>query len=127
MSNLCDSKNIVHTSKSRRIAQSLRLHREKPLPEHPAHRRGRVGQHVGIGLFALFKKRTNISYITFVNNMRISKACQLLANTTLSASEICYAWVASTTSRISSASSPKRKTCTPIEYREYISQMLIKY
>ena len=63
MSNLCDSKNIVHTSKSRRIAKVCD-YIEKNLcqpghvgePEHPAHRRGRVGQHVGIGLFALFQE-----------------------------------------------------------------------
>ena len=65
-----------------------------------------------------FKKRTNISYITFVNNMRISKACQLLANTTL-----CGFNNKSNFIRIFT----KKKNMTPIEYREYISQMLIKY
>ena len=73
-----------------------------------------------------FKKRTNISYITFVNNMRISKACQLLANTTLSASEICYACGFNNKSNFIRIFT-KKKNMTPIEYREYISQMLIKY
>ena len=94
MSNLCDSKNIVHTSKS--------------------------------AFSHFFKKRTNISYITFVNNMRISKACQLLANTTLSASEICYACGFNNKSNFIRIFT-KKKNMTPIEYREYISQMLIKY
>ena len=37
-----------------------------------------------------FKKRTNMSFINYVNNQRIAKACNLLASTTLSASEICW-------------------------------------
>ena len=37
-----------------------------------------------------FKKRTGMSYINYVNNQRIAKACTLLAETTLSAAEICY-------------------------------------
>ena len=96
MSNLCDSKNIVHTSKSRRIAK--------------------VCDYI----------EKNLSYITFVNNMRISKACQLLANTTLSASEICYACGFNNKSNFIRIFT-KKKNMTPIEYREYISQMLIKY
>ena len=37
-----------------------------------------------------FKKKTSISFITYVNNLRVAKACDLLASTSLSASEICY-------------------------------------
>ena len=37
-----------------------------------------------------FKKRTGLSYINYVNNQRIAKACDLLAGTTQSAAEICY-------------------------------------
>ena len=105
MSNLCDSKNIVHTSKSRRIAKVCD-YIEKNLCQNI--------------------RLTDISYITFVNNMRISKACQLLANTTLSASEICYACGFNNKSNFIRIFT-KKKNMTPIEYREYISQMLIKY
>ena len=54
------------------------------------------------------------------------RACQLLANTTLSASEICYACGFNNKSNFIRIFT-KKKNMTPIEYREYISQMLIKY
>ena len=126
MSNLCDSKNIVHTSKSRRIAKVCD-YIEKNLCQNI--RLTDVAGLVNMSESAFshfFKKRTNISYITFVNNMRISKACQLLANTTLSASEICYACGFNNKSNFIRIFT-KKKNMTPIEYREYISQMLIKY
>ena len=126
LSNLCDSKNIVHTSKSRRIAKVCD-YIEKNLCQNI--RLTDVAGLVNMSESAFshfFKKRTNISYITFVNNMRISKACQLLANTTLSASEICYACGFNNKSNFIRIFT-KKKNMTPIEYREYISQMLIKY
>ena len=123
---ILDSKNIVHTSKSRRIAKVCD-YIEKNLCQNI--RLTDVAGLVNMSESAFshfFKKRTNISYITFVNNMRISKACQLLANTTLSASEICYACGFNNKSNFIRIFT-KKKNMTPIEYREYISQMLIKY
>lgn len=37
-----------------------------------------------------FKKRTNRSFIDFVNEIRIGNACKLLSNNTLSVTEICF-------------------------------------
>ena len=73
-----------------------------------------------------FKKRTGISYINYVNNKRIARACDLLAGTTQSASEICYDCGFNNKSNFIRIFRQK-KNMTPIEYRKYISQMLIKY
>ena len=73
-----------------------------------------------------FKKRTGMSYINYVNNQRIAKACTLLADTTQSASEICYDCGFNNKSNFIRIFR-KKKGMTPIEYRKYISQMLIKY
>ncbi|MEG0807021.1 MAG: AraC family transcriptional regulator [Alistipes sp.] len=126
VSNLYDSTTIVHTSKSRRISkvcgyiddnlcQSIKL--------------SDVAKLVNMSESAFshfFKKRTNISFITYVNNLRIAKACHLLASTTSNASEICYNCGFNNKSNFIRIFA-KKKNMTPIEYREYITQMLIKY
>lgn len=73
-----------------------------------------------------FKKRTGLSYINYVNNRRIAKACTLLSDTTLSASEICYDCGFNNKSNFIRIFR-KKKNMTPIEYRKFIGQMLIKY
>ncbi len=73
-----------------------------------------------------FKKRTGLSYINYVNNQRIAKACTLLSDTTLSASEICYDCGFNNKSNFIRIFR-KKKNMTPIEYRKFIGQMLIKY
>ena len=73
-----------------------------------------------------FKKRTGLSYINYVNNQRIAKACTLLSDTTLSASEICYDCGFNNKSNFIRIFR-KKKNMTPIEYRKYIGQMHIKY
>lgn len=73
-----------------------------------------------------FKKRTGITFINYLNNMRISRACNLLADTTLSAAEICYDCGFNNLSNFIRIFS-KKKGKTPIEYRKYISQLLTKY
>lgn len=126
VSNLYDSKTIIETSKSRRIAKVCD-YIEKNLCQNI--KLGDVAELVNMSESAFshfFKKRTNISYITYVNNLRIARACHLLASTTLSASEICYGCGFNNKSNFIRIFS-KKKNMTPIEYREYISQMLIKY
>ena len=73
-----------------------------------------------------FKKRTGLTYINYVNNQRIAKACTLLSDTTLSASEICYDCGINNKSNFIRIFR-KKKNMTPIEYRKFIGQMLIKY
>jgi len=64
--------------------------------------------------------------LRFSNNLRVAKACDLLANTNLSASEICYDCGFNNKSNFIRLFT-KRKNMTPIEYRNHISQLLIKY
>lgn len=126
VSNLYDSKHLVHTSKSRRIARVCD-YIEKNLCQNI--RLADVAKLVNMSESAFshfFKKRTNISYISYLNNLRIARACHLLASTTLSASEICYACGFNNKSNFIRIFA-KKKNMTPIEYREYITQMLIKY
>lgn len=73
-----------------------------------------------------FKKRTGLTYINYVNNQRIAKACTLLSDTTLSAAEICYDCGFNNKSNFIRIFR-KKKNMTPIEYRKFIGQMLIKY
>ena len=73
-----------------------------------------------------FKKRTGMSYINYVNNQRIAKACTLLAETTLSAAEICYDCGFNNKSNFIRIFT-RKKGMTPIQYRKFITQMLIKY
>lgn len=61
MSNLCDSKNIVHTSKSRRIAKVCDYIEKNLCQNIRLADVARIGQHVGIGLFALLQKTARIS------------------------------------------------------------------
>ena len=58
--------------------------------------------------------------------MRIARACNLLADTTRSASEICYDCGFNNISNFIRIFT-KKKGKTPIEYRKYITQLITKY
>ena len=73
-----------------------------------------------------FKSKTNMTFIDYLNDMRIAYACQLLSETDQTISEVCY------NSGFNNISNfirmfRKRKQLTPNAYREFINQMLIKY
>jgi len=54
----------------------------------------RVAQHVGMNKAAFctfFKQHTGKTYITYLNELRISRACELLAKGSMSVSEVCWA------------------------------------
>ena len=126
VSNMFESEEIVRSSKSRRIAKVCEYiennHKEDI-------RLADVAALVNMSESAFshfFKKRTGMSYINYVNNQRIAKACTLLADTTLSASEICYDCGFNNKSNFIRIFR-KKKGMTPIEYRRFIGQMLIKY
>ena len=73
-----------------------------------------------------FKKKTGISFITYVNNLRVAKACELLINTSLSASEICYDCGFNNKSNFIRIFT-QRKNMTPIEYRNHMTHLYLKY
>ncbi len=121
-----DCETLVKTSKSRRIAKVC-----KYVEDHISEdiKLADVSGLVNMSESAFshfFKKRTNLSFISYLNNLRITKACNLLASTTLSASEICYSCGYNNKSNFIKIFR-KKKNMTPIEYRKYISQLLIKY
>lgn len=126
VTNMYESEVLISQSKSRRISKVCRyieenLSRKISLAD--------VALLVNMSESAFshfFKKKTGISFITYVNNLRVAKACDLLASTSLSASEICYDCGFNNKSNFIRIFT-KRKKMTPIEYRNYISQLLIKY
>jgi len=126
VTNMYESEVLINQSKSRRISKVCRyieenLSRKISLTD--------VALLVNMSESAFshfFKKKTGISFITYVNNLRVAKACDLLASTSLSASEICYDCGFNNKSNFIRIFT-KRKNMTPIEYRNYISQLLIKY
>ncbi|MGM9740038.1 MAG: AraC family transcriptional regulator [Candidatus Cryptobacteroides sp.] len=121
-----DPESIVRSSKSRRIAKVCKYIDENISNEI---RLGDVAAMVNMSESAFshfFKKRTNLSFINYVNNQRIAKACNLLASTTLSASEICWECGFNNKSNFIRTFT-RKKNMTPIEYRKSIAQLLIKY
>ena len=126
VSNMYESENLVNSSKSRRITKACKYIEEN------------ISQKISLAEVAalvnmsesafshFFKKKTGISFITYVNNLRVAKACDLLASTSLSASEICYDCGFNNKSNFIRIVT-KRKNMTPIEYRNHITQLLIKY
>ena len=126
VSNMYESEILIHKSRSRRISKVCRY-----IEENNSHK---ISLSDAAGLVNMsdsafshfFKRQTSISFITYVNNLRVAKACELLANTSLSASEICYDCGFNNKSNFIRIFT-KRKNMTPIEYRNHISQLLIKY
>ena len=126
VSNMYESENLVNSSKSRRITKACKYIEEN------------ISQKISLAEVAalvnmsesafshFFKKKTGISFITYVNNLRVAKACDLLASTSLSASEICYDCGFNNKSNFIRIFT-KRKNMTPIEYRNHITPLLIKY
>lgn len=73
-----------------------------------------------------FKKKTGHSFIDYLNSVRISKASQLLLDTTHSVNEICYLCGFNNLSNFIRIFK-KIKGSTPSEYRSKLQQILIKY
>ena len=126
VSNQYDTKDTVRTSKSRRIAkvcEYIDKNIEEPI------RLGDVEQLVSMSESAFshfFKKKTNCTFIDYVTNLRIARACQLLSETTYTVAEICYTCGFNNLSNFIRIFK-KKKGSTPQEYRMFLQQMLIKY
>lgn len=126
VSNMYDLSNIILTSKSRRIAKVCE-HIEKNITQDLSLSEVAALVNMSESAFShFFKKRTGITYINYVTNLRIAKACNLLADTTHSASEICYDCGFNNISNFIRIFT-KKKGMTPIEYRKYITQLITKY
>ncbi len=126
VSNRYDLSSIISTSKSRRIAKVCEYVEENITQDVSL---GTVASMVNMSESAFshfFKKKTGMTFINYVINVRIAKACNLLADTTRSASEICYECGFNNISNFIRIFT-KKKGKTPIEYRKYISQLITKY
>ncbi|MCD7930725.1 MAG: AraC family transcriptional regulator [Tannerellaceae bacterium] len=126
ISNQYDSQAVVRTSKSRRIAKVCKYIEAKY--EEPI-KLGEVAALVNMSESAFshfFKKKTNTSFIDYLTNLRIARACQMLTETTHSIAEICYACGFNNLSNFI-RTFKKKKGSTPSEYRTLIEQLLIKY
>ena len=126
VSNRYESESLIHQSKSRRINKVCKYIEDNISQKISLSEAAELVNMSDSAFSHFFKKQTSISFITYVNNLRIAKACELLANTELSASEICYDCGFNNKSNFIRLFT-KRKNMTPIEYRNHISQLLIKY
>lgn len=126
VSNQYDQNAIVSSAKSRRIqkvCEYIDSHFEEPI------KLADVAALVNMSESAFshfFKKKTSCSFIDYLNNVRITKAALMLADTSHSINEICYSCGFNNSSNFIRIFK-KIKNMTPSEYRIYIQQMLIKY
>lgn len=126
VSHIYDYEKLIHHSKSRRINKVCKFIEENISQKITLSDAANLVNMSESAFSHFFKRQTNISFITYVNNLRVAKACDLLANTAISASEICYECGFNNKSNFIRIFT-KRKNMTPIEYRNHISQLLIKY
>lgn len=126
VSNSYESDILIHKSKSRRISKVCNYISENISQKITLADVAKLANMSESAFSHFFKRQTSISFITYVNNLRVAKACDLLANTSLSASEICYECGFNNKSNFIRLFT-KRKKMTPIEYRNYIRHLLIKY
>lgn len=126
MDDVYDTEDIVRTSKSRRIAKVCdyidnNFDKKIVLSE--------VAESVNMSESAFshfFKRKTRSSFIDYVINLRVGKACQLLSETTHSVAEICFQCGFNNLSNFIRVFK-KRKGSTPGQYRSMMEQMLNKY
>lgn len=126
MNNRYDTQSIVRISKSRRIAKVCDFI-EKNFDSQI--KLGEVAKMVNMSESAFshfFKKKTRCTFINYVINLRIAKACQMLSETTHSIAEICFLCGFNNLSNFIRIFK-KKKGSTPSEYRTVIEQLLIKY
>jgi len=126
VSNIFDTKDTIRTSKSRRIAKVCD-YLEKNLEENI--KLSDVSSLVNMSDSAFshfFKKKTNCTFIDYITNLRIARACKMLSETSNTVAEICYSSGFNNLSNFIRIFK-KKKAMTPNEYRLFLKQMLIKY
>lgn len=126
VSNYSESEVSLSTSNSRRISKVCK-HIEENISRKIS--LSEVAELVNMSDSAFshfFKKKTGISFITYVNNLRVAKACEMLINTSLSVSEICYDCGFNNKSNFIRIFT-QRKNMTPTEYRSHMTHLYMKY
>lgn len=126
VSNQYDTKDTVRSSKSRRITkvcEYIEKHYEEPIKLSDA----ALLVNMSESAFShFFKKKTGCTFIDYITNLRIARACQLLAETSHTVAEICYTCGFNNLSNFIRIFK-KKKGNTPNEYRRILQQLLIKY
>lgn len=126
ISNLYDTKDTIRTSRSRRISkvcEYLEKNYEEPIKLSDAAALVNMSESA---FSHFFKKKTNTTFIDYLTNLRIARACQMLTETSQTIAEICYSCGFNNLSNFI-RTFKKKKGSTPNEYRVIIEQMLIKY
>lgn len=121
-----ESNSVIRESKSRRINYAISYIQEH---FHEDISLGTLAGTVGMSESAFshfFKKKTNRSFVDYLNDIRIGHASKLLYETSHSISEICY------TSGFNNISNfnrifKRKKGQTPSEYRHCIQAIMTKY
>ncbi len=114
----------MRASRSRRVAKVIE-YSKKHLGE--TIRLSDVSSLVGMSDSAFshfFKKHTNLSYVNYLNGLRISQACRELESTAMSVSEICWNCGFNNKSNFNRLFL-QAKGMTPTDYRKYISRILV--
>lgn len=114
----------MRESRSRRVAKVIE-YSKKHLGE--TIRLSDVSSLVGMSDSAFshfFKKHTNLSYVSYLNGLRISQACRELESTAMSVSEICWNCGFNNKSNFNRLFL-QAKGMTPTDYRKYISRILV--
>ena len=126
ISNQYSTEDTIRTSKSRRIAKVcdyLEKNFDEPIKLCDAAKLVNMSESA---FSHFFRKKTNYTFIDYITNLRITKACQLLSDTTYTVAEICYTCGFNNLSNFI-RTFKKKKAMTPNEYRVYLQKMLIKY
>lgn len=126
MENLYDTQSIVRISKSRRIARVCD-YIDKNFDQPILLRDVAASVNMSESAFShFFKRKTRITFIDYLINLRIARACQLLSETTHSVAEICFQCGFNNLSNFIRIFKKKKGT-TPRDYRALMEQMLNKY
>lgn len=121
-----DTQSIVRISKSRRIAKVCD-YIDKNFDQPILLRDVAASVNMSESAFShFFKRKTRITFIDYLINLRISKACQMLSETSYSVAEISFCCGFNNLSNFIRIFK-KRKGTTPSEYRQLMELLLYKY
>lgn len=121
-----DTNEVMRESKSRRISAICRYIEENYDKDISLKEVSAMINMSESAASHFFKKRTNRSFVSYLNEVRIGHALKMLIETSHSVSEICYMCGYSNLSNFNRMFK-KIKNQTPTEYRDAFQQVLTKF
>lgn len=121
-----DTNEVMRESKSRRISAICRYIEENYYKDISLKEVSAMINMSESAASHFFKKRTNRSFVSYLNEVRIGHALKMLIETSHSVSEICYMCGYSNLSNFNRMFK-KIKNQTPTEYRDAFQQVLTKF